>query len=74
MENKNNLKEVKIYLDADMKERLQAIASEQGKPFRTFIVDTLVQVYDTAYLEKELLRLKRESSLFMSKIKSIKID
>jgi hypothetical protein len=69
MDKKNELKEVKIYLDAETKEWLQKLAKEQGKPFRTFLVDSLVDLYSTSYLEKELMKLRKESEL----IKHIKV-
>ena len=69
MDKKNELKEVKIYLDAETKEWLQKLAKEQGKPFRTFLVDSLVDLYATSYLEKELMKLRKESEL----IKHIKV-
>ena len=72
MDKKNELKEVKIYLDAETKEWLQKLAKEQGKPFRTFLVDSLVDLYSTSYLEKELMKLRKESEL-IKHIKSIKI-
>ena len=52
---KCDIKEVKIFLDIKTKEWLQGLAKEQGKSFRTFIVDSLIQMYETSYLEKELL-------------------
>lgn len=73
MDKKNELKEVKIYLDAETKEWLQKLAKEQGKPFRTFLVDSLVDLYSTSYLEKELMKLRKESEL-IKHIKSIKIS
>ncbi len=72
MEKKNNLKEVKIYLDAETKEWLQKLAKEQGKPFRTFIVDSLVDLYSVSYLENELMKLRKECEI-IKHIKNIKI-
>ena len=69
MDKKNKLKEVKIYLDAETKEWLQKLAKEQGKPFRTFLVDSLVDLYASSFLEKELMKLRKESEL----IKHIKV-
>lgn len=69
MDKKNELKEVKIYLDAETKEWLQKLAKEQGKPFRTFLVDSLVDLYASSFLEKELMKLRKESEL----IKHIKV-
>ena len=69
MKKKNNLKEIKIYLDAETKEWLQKLAKEQGKPFRTFLVDSLVDLYASSFLEKELMKLRKESEL----IKHIKV-
>ena len=69
MDKKNELKEVKIYLDAETKEWLQKLAKEQGKPFRTFLVDCLVDLYASSFLEKELMKLRKESEL----IKHIKV-
>ena len=69
MDKKNELKEVKIYLDAETKEWLQKLAKEQGKPFRAFLVDSLVDLYAASFLEKELMKLRKESEL----IKHIKV-
>ena len=71
MDKKNELKEVKIYLDAETKEWLQKLAKEQGKPFRTFIVDSLVDLYSVSFLENELMKLRKESE-FIKHIKNIK--
>ena len=71
---KCDIKEVKIFLDIETKEWLKGLAKEQGKSFRTFIVDSLIQMYETSYLEKELLRLKTESNNFLSKIKDVKTN
>ena len=57
-----------------MKEWLQELAKEQNKPLRTFIVDSLTLMYETAYLEKEMLKLKKENETFLSHIKSIKVN
>ena len=73
MDKKNELKEVKIYLDAETKEWLQKLAKEQGKPFRTFLVDSLVDLYASSFLEKELMKLRKESEL-IKHIKVIKIN
>ena len=69
MDKKNELKEVKIYLDEETKEWLQKLAKERGKPFRTFLVDSLKELYATSYLQQELLKLRNESEF----IKHIKI-
>ena len=69
MEKKNDLKEIKIYMDAETKEWLQKLAKEQGKPFRTFIVDSLVDLYSVSYLENELMKLRKECEI----IKHIKV-
>lgn len=63
MDKKENLKEVKIYLDAEIKDWLQQLAKEQGKSFRTFLADSLIDLYSTAYLEKELAELKRQAEV-----------
>lgn len=70
--NKNELKEVKIFLEADVKDWLQKLAKEQGKPFRTFIVDSLIQQYETSYLEKELMKIKNESSVIRKSVVNLK--
>lgn len=72
MEKKNDLKEIKIYMDAETKEWLQKLAKEQGKPFRTFIVDSLVDLYSVSYLENELMKLRKECEI-IKHIKNIKI-
>lgn len=71
---KSDIKEVKIYLDLETKEWLQGLAKEQGKPFRTFLVDSLIQLYETSYLQKELLHLKAESNNVLSKVKDVKTN
>ena len=72
MEKKNDLKEIKIYMDAETKEWLQKLAKEQGKPFRAFIVDSLVDLYSASYLEKELMKLRKECEI-IKHIKNIKV-
>lgn len=71
---KQEIKEIRIYLTEEMKEWLQELAKEQNKPLRTFIVDSLTLMYETAYLEKEMLKLKKENEAFLSHIKSIKVN
>lgn len=69
MKKKNNLKEIKIYLDAETKDWLQKLAKEQNKSFRAFISDSLVDLYSTSYLQNELMKLRNESE-FLKHIKS----
>ena len=70
--NKIELKEFKIYLDKETKERLQLMAKAKDTPFKTFISESLVQLCDITFLDNELRNLKVEASEIIDKTKKIK--
>ncbi len=72
MDKEIKLKEVKIYIDAETKQKLQTMAKAKNVSLKTFIKDTLVQVCDISFLNEELRNLKTESSDIIDKIKKIR--
>lgn len=72
MDKEIKLKEVKIYIDTETKQKLQTMAKAKNVSLKTFIKDTLVQVCDMSFLDDELRNLKIESSNIIDKIKKIR--
>lgn len=64
-------KEIKIYMDSNIKNWLQKKAYEQGIPFRKFIVDTLEYTYATTYVDEQLEELQNEITVLQNRMQQI---